>query len=151
MIRFPVRKSVSPLLSSVHILFVSQSCTACVFLVFRQSTVDSARTIHARLVHSCIQTFHSAIVGKKIIASPFFIFHLLQFFSVVFSVFPFFHVFSISFIFSFISSSFSSFFSLSSRPSKRQNPPRCTVGGMRSGPFEGDFAFMFFLFLFLIC
>ena len=44
-------------LSSVHILFVSQSCTACVFLVFRQSTVDSARTIHACLIHSCIQTF----------------------------------------------------------------------------------------------
>ena len=67
-IRFPVRKSVSLVLSSVHILFVSQSCTACVFLVFRQSTVDSARTIHACLVHSCIQTlisFHSAIVRKN--------------------------------------------------------------------------------------
>ena len=72
LIRFPVGKSVSLVLSSVHILFVIQSCTECVFVVFRQSTVDSARAIHARLVHSCIQTsicFHSAIVRKKIIAS----------------------------------------------------------------------------------
>ena len=44
-------------LHDVHIFFVSQSCTACVFLVFQQSTVDSARAIHAYLVHSCIQTF----------------------------------------------------------------------------------------------
>ena len=62
LIRFPVRKSTSPVLASFPVL-----CICCFQLLFvRVSyTVDSARTIHACLVHSCTQTFHSAIVRKK--------------------------------------------------------------------------------------
>ena len=78
-IRFPVRKSVSSCLSHLlsSALFFCFWVLAPIRRIVRvsdhtQFVVLFVHAIHARLVHSCIQTlicFHSAIVRKKIIAS----------------------------------------------------------------------------------
>ena len=89
MIRFPVRKSTSPVLASFPVLFFAFSLIGswhrfdelCGYPIIHNSLFSlclfflvvtlHAQFMHTRLVHSCIQTFHSAIVRKKIIASFF--------------------------------------------------------------------------------